>query len=316
MSGAAESDSTPSDPVNNRPTVGDAYGASDEAAAAAARAQGRLILVAEDNLSNQQVLRQQLSVLGFDCDIESDGAAALQALRRQPYLLVLCDCHMPAMDGFELTRIIRAGEVPGGTHLPIIAITANAMRGDSDRCHSAGMDDYIAKPVEIGRLQSVLARWLGAKWRPAALEQSAVSEAPAPGRIDLTNLATLYGNDVVRIKPVLDQWRTVMEAACAALRHAVSESRWGDVGVAAHCIKGTAGTAGARELSAGAAALERAVRAGVAVSIAGEAARVLAEAAGALAEAKAWNGTLAGSVGHRSAGSGQAPSGVPSATSI
>ena len=133
---------------------------TDEEAAAAARAEGRVILVAEDNVVNQQVLRQQLAILGFDCDIAGNGNIALQALRERSYLLLLCDCHMPGVDGFELTRAIRAsekasekkGEKNGARRLPIIAVTANAMPGEPERCRAAGMDDYLAKPIEISGL--------------------------------------------------------------------------------------------------------------------------------------------------------------------
>jgi signal transduction histidine kinase/DNA-binding response OmpR family regulator len=117
------------------------------------------VLVAEDNAVNQRVAIRMLERLGLGADIASDGREAVQSFARQPYAVVLMDCQMPELDGFEATARIRAREV-GGRRTPIIAMTASAMRGDRERCLAAGMDDYIAKPVTIDSLRAVLRRWL------------------------------------------------------------------------------------------------------------------------------------------------------------
>jgi CheY-like chemotaxis protein/HPt (histidine-containing phosphotransfer) domain-containing protein len=113
--------------------------------------------VAEDNATNREVVLAQLQKLGCRADAVSNGAEAVEALQHGGYDLVLMDCQMPVMDGFEATRRIRETIQPG---IPIIAVTADAMSGDRDRCLSKGMNDYISKPVDLGQLADVLARWL------------------------------------------------------------------------------------------------------------------------------------------------------------
>jgi len=117
------------------------------------------ILVAEDNPVNQQLARAMLLRLGYQTDVAGNGQEAVDSVMSVPYDLVLMDCQMPVMDGFEATRIIRERE---GTshHTHIIAVTANAMEGDRERCLAAGMDDYLAKPFRAGDLRRALARWL------------------------------------------------------------------------------------------------------------------------------------------------------------
>ncbi len=114
------------------------------------------ILVAEDNAVNQRLIRHLLEARGHRVTIAGDGAAALNAWRERPYDLILMDVQMPEMDGLEVTRRIRAEERPAGSHVPIIALTAHAMKGDSDRCVEAGMDGYISKPIRIEELDRVL----------------------------------------------------------------------------------------------------------------------------------------------------------------
>ncbi len=126
---------------------------------AEARAQGRLVLVAEDDHMNQKVILQQLGLLGYAGEIASDGAEALALWRRNSYAMLLSDLHMPHLDGYDLVAAIRREE-PEGVHLPVIALTANALRGESDRAIAAGMDGYLTKPVPLARLRDVLEQWI------------------------------------------------------------------------------------------------------------------------------------------------------------
>lgn len=119
------------------------------------------LLVVDDNPVNQKVALKMLEKLGYRVDVAGNGMEALAAVCRHQYPLVFMDCQMPELDGLETTRLIRSQE-QAGTHLPIIAMTANAMEGDREKCLKAGMDDFISKPIVSGRLQEVLSRWLPA----------------------------------------------------------------------------------------------------------------------------------------------------------
>jgi PAS domain S-box-containing protein len=119
------------------------------------------ILVAEDNIVNQNVAMCLLQKLGYQADVVANGLEAIEASARVRYALVLMDCQMPEMDGWKVTAMIRTREQEQGTgRLPIIALTANAMEGDREKCLNAGMDDYLAKPVQLEQLRAVLVKWI------------------------------------------------------------------------------------------------------------------------------------------------------------
>jgi PAS domain S-box-containing protein len=121
-----------------------------------------LILVVEDNVTNQLVAQRQLARLGYSVEIAQNGLEAVQTLdeRGERFALVLMDVEMPEMDGLQATRVIRQSEQSGQRHIPIVAMTAQALKGDRERCLAAGMDDYISKPVQLDTLRQILARWL------------------------------------------------------------------------------------------------------------------------------------------------------------
>ena len=125
-----------------------------------ARSRGR-VLVVEDNAVNQMVAVRLLQNLGYKSDVAANGLEAIEALRRLPYDVVLMDCQMPELDGYEATQRIRALETTGELkrHIPIIALTANAMPGDRERCTHAGMDDCVTKPVSVEQFTRVLSKW-------------------------------------------------------------------------------------------------------------------------------------------------------------
>src|SRR5690606_31813424 len=141
----------------------------------------RLLLV-EDNPVNLLVAQKLLSVLGYTCDTATNGELALQRLSASEYDMVFMDCQMPVLDGYTATRRWREHEASrGGRRLPIVAMTANVMAGDRQRCLDAGMDDYLSKPVAREQLEACLQRWLQqAAAEAAAAQARAAAPAPAP----------------------------------------------------------------------------------------------------------------------------------------
>ncbi|MTV50178.1 PAS domain S-box protein [Heliobacillus mobilis] len=149
------------------------------------------ILLVEDNLVNQRLARALLERLGLTVHAVSNGLEAISAVAKQGYALIFMDCHMPEMDGFETTAIIRDWESETPRHVPIIAITALAMQGDREKCLNAGMDDYISKPIDPEKLISLLKHWL-----PPRPDHSAV--------IDMTSLAHVLGVKEADLDELLD----------------------------------------------------------------------------------------------------------------
>lgn len=138
-----------------------------------------LVLLVEDNPVNQKVAVKMIEKLGYRVNVAANGREAVESLARIPYALVFMDCQMPEMDGFEATRVIRNQEASiqqtGGklTHLPIIAMTANAMKEDRDRCLAVGMDDFLSKPVASKSLAAILSHWLPLEQVPAKADAKA-----------------------------------------------------------------------------------------------------------------------------------------------
>ncbi|WP_448192793.1 response regulator [Azospirillum sp. sgz301742] len=244
---------------------------NDGCAAAAAVPSGEAdVLVAEDHPTNQQVILRQLRQLGVAADIAGDGIEALTALRTRRYRVLITDCHMPRMDGYELSRQIRAAEqeTASGRRLPIIAMTANALAGEMERCTAAGMDDYISKPVTLKQLAGVLDRWIGEGAAPAAspaaapapVPASVIDDAPSGAEVspvlDLEHVRMMFGGldaDVVTmLEYFVETTAPLLDEAAAALARGDLE----DVRHAAHAAAGAARTAGAGVFARACSALE------------------------------------------------------------
>ncbi len=222
---------------------------------------GPLILIAEDNAINRRVISMQLATMGLTIDMVNDGKQALDALALKDYALLLTDCHMPEMDGFELTRHVRDREKNTGEHMPIIAITANAFEGESERFHAAGMDDYLCKPVQLTKLQETIERWLAsAKPASPALPAPPPPPPPAPAKsappIDAAPMAALCGDDPALIREMFGDFVTVSRHICTELATAIQRHQPAAVRHCAHNLKGSSRTAGARDLAAAARELE------------------------------------------------------------
>ncbi|KAA0680923.1 DUF3369 domain-containing protein [Roseomonas genomospecies 6] len=215
------------------------------------------ILVAEDHPTNRQVIQRQLALLGQTADMAEDGAQALALWRKRDYALLLSDCQMPEMDGFELTRRIRAEEESGGRpRLRIVAITANAMAGEAQRCLSAGMDDALSKPVEIGQLRRLLDRYLPSGAAPvqedevpSAPETAGDAASSAGPPIDVGVLATLFDGDMEFVAQLLQEFIVSNSASRDRLVAAHESGDWDAVRQAAHKLAGSSRTVGARDLA-------------------------------------------------------------------
>ena len=209
------------------------------------------ILLAEDNAVNQLLARLQLERLGLGAHLVANGREVLEALSGRSFDLILMDCQMPEMDGFEATRKIRQLEKESGKHIPIIAMTANAMKGDEEACRAAGMDAYLSKPVRREKLAEALGRWL--KGNPGDLPAgSAVAESEAEIDLDVLRDLDLYNRpgepDVIAALT-----RAFFESADAELprlRRAVETLASDEIHAIAHALKSSSANVGALRLSA------------------------------------------------------------------
>ncbi|MGJ3258914.1 MAG: ATP-binding protein [Rhodospirillales bacterium] len=221
-----------------------------------AREAGRLILAVEDHPVNRQVLMQQLHTLGYAVEMAEDGVKALEKWQEGGYALVLTDCHMPEMDGFELTAAIRAQEEVTGGHTPIIAATANALQGEAENCLRAGMDGYLAKPVNLDALANEIAKWL-AGGVPAGTPQPQSSAGTDDDVIDLEILRAICHGDEGMLLEMLGDFLDINQNVIDDLLHAIEAKKENDIRSHAHKLKGSAGTAGAKRLAEAAKALEK-----------------------------------------------------------
>ncbi|MBI4001794.1 MAG: response regulator, partial [Nitrospira defluvii] len=220
-------------------------------------------------LVNQKLAVRMLERLGYQPDIVSNGDEALAAFEREVYSAIVMDCQMPVMDGYEATRRIREREqrpeaARDRAHIPIIALTANAMQGDRERCKAAGMDDYLSKPVKTDDLGRILQRWI-------PLSPTEDTPAPAPPRemsksdvsiFDASTMLANIGGDVdlfdQLIRLFLDRHRAMVHDIEVAIGQADSVA----LERAAHSMKGTAGNLCAPDVVLLASQLEATARLG------------------------------------------------------
>jgi len=211
------------------------------------------ILVVEDNAVNQKVVLRFLNLMGYRADVAENGYQALDALGQKPYDIVLMDVQMPEMDGMEATREIRRRWTPE-RQPRIIALTANAMHGDREACLSAGMNDYISKPVQIEELHAALERW-GSKQR------GSVRPPPPDTPGDIANPATVNPEKVAFLRRfeqsrgshvvtgLIELFRKDTTKRMAALRAGLDEGDFEVVQHEAHSLKGSSRSMGAERLA-------------------------------------------------------------------
>jgi len=232
---------------------------------AEAAAAGALVLVAEDNPTNRVVIRHLMERLGYAIDLVGNGVEAWERLQQGRYGLLLTDCHMPEMDGYDLTQRIRLAEPANGPSLPIIALTADALSGTARRCRECGMDDFIAKPIDIAQLDAALRRWL-----PAATplrRRRAPAPAPAatppvaatvPEVLDLAPMRALFGEIGPDAREMLALFLDSTRPLLVELEAALGAGDTLAAREAAHSAKGAATSAGAMRFGCLCAAIETA----------------------------------------------------------
>ena len=251
------------------PPEAPAGAARQGAAGTSGRWQGLRVLLVEDNPVNQALAASQLKSLGFTVELAENGAEAVTACQRTQFDFILMDCQMPVMDGFEATRRILADR-QDVTGCPIVAMTANTMQGDRERCLEAGMVDFLAKPYRQAELVEVIARWLDAPESKAVAAAPAPAEAvtPTPAPADALDTAVLRtiaaqhssGNALLRkvVGVFREDGRRQLESLQAAWHN-------GDIATAtraAHTLKSSSASLGALWLSARCREVELALRAG------------------------------------------------------
>jgi PAS domain S-box-containing protein len=217
------------------------------------RLRGHVLLV-EDNVINQRVALSMLERLGLTADLAQDGYEALAAVDRHHYDLILMDCQMPQMDGFETSAELRRREAQDGRpRSVIVALTANAMQGDRDRCVAAGMDDYLPKPVKLARLREVLGHWL-----PSTPGERSPITGDLGGHLGWTMLPPTLDPDVIHglrerlgddYAQCLDLFFARTEGLLEDLKAAAERADAASVATAAHALANSAGALGASALS-------------------------------------------------------------------
>jgi PAS domain S-box-containing protein len=219
------------------------------------------VLVVEDHPINQAVTMRLLERLGHEVHLAENGEEALERLDVETFDVVLMDCRMPVLDGYAATRELRRREATAGTvHTPVIALTANALPEERQRCLEAGMDDYLAKPIAVADIELVIDRWLAAG-EASARGEAAPSGADGSATFDPARLKESSGGDAALAAELIEtltrESRSLMDRMLAA-EVAGDQDGLAD---AAHALKGSAATLGFTSLAAAAAAVEAAAKA-------------------------------------------------------
>jgi CheY-like chemotaxis protein/HPt (histidine-containing phosphotransfer) domain-containing protein len=219
------------------------------------RAKRLHVLIAEDNEVNQEVAREILLDAGCTVDLVMTGAAAVEAVESQTYDLVLMDCQMPEMDGFEAARRIRSRSTAGSGRIPIIALTANAIAGDRERCIAAGMDEYVSKPVDPEALYAAVLSLLQPNHAPPP-----PSLAAQGNPIDLDSLLQRCRGKTQLVESLLGKFDEAVRTQLKELKASLACCDRETVARLAHTIKGSSANMSADSVSTAAAALEHACK--------------------------------------------------------
>ena len=226
---------------------------------------GARILLVEDNDINQELAAELLTEAGGVVEIANNGAEAVDMVRRTAFDAVLMDWQMPVMDGFEATRIIRADA--RFAQLPILAMTANVMNGDREKCLAVGMNDHISKPIEVGQMLETLARWINSTRTqsdnaPIAADVTDTPVQPELPGVDVAGAMHRMGDSLPRYHKLLERFVQNQADAATVIREALALGAHEDARRGAHTLKSLAATIGASQLASDAQALEHAAHSG------------------------------------------------------
>lgn len=200
----------------------------------AAAGSGLSVLLVEDNPTNQIIAQIELTTLNLKVTIASNGEEAITALAREKFAMVFMDCQMPVMDGYEATKQIRITESRSGTRVPIIAMTANAMEGDREKCLAAGMDDYISKPFEPEVLRDIVNKWVKADTGV----KKEVKEEPGPAIMDYEKFRGRFNE--AQARQLLTVFLADTEEKLSQILALIDEQELDAMGKLAHGVKGAA----------------------------------------------------------------------------
>jgi signal transduction histidine kinase/CheY-like chemotaxis protein len=221
------------------------------------------ILLVEDNPTNQMVALGMLEIFGLSADVATNGIEAVEVIEKSSttYSLVLMDCQMPLMDGYDATRAIRMIEAEqGGVRIPIIAMTANTMRGDKEKCFDSGMDDYIPKPIDNRALKETLLKWILKQVPTSSLETVENQETIVSPLWDEQEALARLGNRKNLLMKVVRCFVDDGKRRLEKLREAIENSQFSEAQLHAHSIKGSAANISALKLQAIAKILEDAAK--------------------------------------------------------
>ena len=207
---------------------------------AQAESEGTLVLLADDHPTNRLLLMRQINLLGYAAESAKDGAEALKMWKSGRFALLVTDCNMPEMDGYELARAVRKLEADSGAgrRCPIIACTANALHGEAANCLEAGMDDYIVKPVELKSLLAKLEHWLPLPADAPQPPARPAGDAPAALPINHAALAKMSSGNAAMEREIFSEFQRANDGDSAHLQQAVDDRDAAEVKRLAHLIKG------------------------------------------------------------------------------
>jgi two-component system, sensor histidine kinase and response regulator len=233
---------------NNLPVTTERRKPLVKAIQSSAVSEQHLVLVVDDNKLNLQVARGLLEKIGVSVEVANNGREALEALRLKNFSMVFMDCQMPELDGYEATKLIRKAEQNTERRTPIIAMTANAMKGDREKCLAVGMDDFLSKPIDVSKLKAAIKHWLPQEVESNSKVDIAQKIEHDTSVINTAQLEGMFGDDETTIQELLVAFVTSTPQLLSQLSSAVAEVDYEKISGYGHQLAGTSSSFGLNEL--------------------------------------------------------------------